>query len=67
MNGFVMCRKRAGLTTIEVGEKLNISSSTITKWETSGHMPRKDTLKRLTALYKCTMDELLREGDGDDA
>lgn len=60
MNGFAFYRKRAGLTTIKVGELLNIDPSTVTKWEKDGVLPRLYTLTRLCAIYGCTIDELVQ-------
>lgn len=59
MNGFAIYRKRAGMTTLAVAAELGINPSTVTKWETEDCLPRMTTLKRISKLYGCTIDDLL--------
>lgn len=59
--GFKQARKRAGLTLIAAGEKLGISASAISQWETGQSFPSTERLPQIAALYGCTVDELLRE------
>jgi len=52
-------RREQGLTQEQLGEKLNISSKTISRWETGAYMPPVDMLMELSALYGLTINELV--------
>ena len=52
-------RKRIGLTQEELAEKMNVSGQAVSKWENGLSYPDVDTLKRLAALFGCTIDELV--------
>lgn len=52
-------RKRAGLTQIELAEKLSISEQTVKRWEWGERIPRADDLNRLAAVFGITTDELI--------
>ncbi len=53
------CRKLAGLTQQQLGEKLNLSAQAISKWENDMAEPDLASLKVLADLYKVTVDDLL--------
>ena len=52
-------RKKAGLSQEGVAERLGVSRQTISKWETGETLPDIRQSKRLAALYKLTLDELI--------
>ncbi len=52
-------RKRAGLSQEEVAETLGISRQTISKWETNETVPDIYQSKKLSKLYKLSLDELI--------
>lgn len=54
-------REMAKLKQREVAEKLNISQSTISMWETGESLPRAELLPKIATLYDCTVDELLED------
>ena len=54
-----MFRKKAGLTQPELAKLLNVSFSTLRRWETYGGQPRTDELQRLCDVLGCTESELL--------
>ena len=56
-------REAAGLKQVEVAEKLGISNTAISMWETGDSRPRTELLPRIAALYGCTVDELLADSD----
>ena len=58
MNGFEYCRKRAGLTQVQVAAALNVKQGTVCAWETSRSYPTGKKILALTKLYNCTPDEL---------
>lgn len=52
-------RKKAGLTQIEVAERLNISQAAYAYYETAKKEPKIDTLHRLADLYQTSVDYLI--------
>ena len=52
-------RKEQGLTQEQLGEKLHISSKTISRWETGTYMVPVDMLLALSELYGVSMNELV--------
>lgn len=61
--GLVTARKNAGLTQADVAERLGITDSAVAQWETGRTFPKTALLPKLAALYKCTIDELLKKED----
>lgn len=59
----IQLRKEAGFTQAELGEKLNYSDKTVSKWERGESMPDAYVLTRLAQLYGVTVDALLREAE----
>ena len=52
-------RKEHSLTQEQLGEKLHISSKTISRWETGTYMPPVEMLLALSKLYDVSMNELV--------
>lgn len=52
-------RKKSGLSQEAVAEKLGVSRQTISKWETGETLPDIRQSKRMAALYKLSLDELI--------
>lgn len=52
-------RKRNGLTQEQLAEKLHISRTAISKWESGRGMPNIEALKNISALFHISLDELL--------
>lgn len=52
-------RKKRGFTQKQVAEKLKVSRTTVTKWETGNSYPSINTLKMLTRIYKCKITDLI--------
>lgn len=52
-------REATGLNQRQVAERLGISNTTVSMWETGKSLPRGGLLPKLAALYRCTVDELL--------
>lgn len=55
----VALRKQAGLTQLELAEKLEVSRQAISKWELGTAVPGTDNLKMLSKLYGVSIDALL--------
>lgn len=51
-------RQTANLTQLQVAEKLNVTPSTVAKWETGSSFPRASLLPTLADLFHCTIDDL---------
>ena len=52
-------RKRRGLTQEELAEKLYVSRTAISKWESGRGYPSIDSLKAISKFFSVTIDELL--------
>lgn len=58
-NNLFNARKKSGLSQEAVAEKLGVSRQTISKWETDETLPDIRQSKKLSALYRLTLDELV--------
>ncbi len=52
-------RKEQGLTQEQLGEKLGVTSKTVSRWETGTYMVPVDMLLALSELYGVSMNELV--------
>jgi transcriptional regulator with XRE-family HTH domain len=59
-------RRAAGLTQREVSIALDVTESTVRRWEKRGSIPHLplDKVKLLTELYQCTLDDLVMAFSG---
>ncbi len=57
----IALRKSQGLTQIELGEHVNYSDKTISKWENGDSCPNIEAIHRLASFYGVRIDDLLRE------
>ena len=62
-SNLIFLRQKAGLTQAELGEKLNYSDKTVSKWERAESIPDAFILTRLAELYGVTVDDILRPAD----
>lgn len=46
----------------QLAKEINVDRSTVTKWETGEAMPRANKLVKLSQIFNCSIDELLKEG-----
>lgn len=58
-------RKQAGLTQVELAEKINYSDKSVSKWEQGNGVPDVYILIRLAELYKVTVNDLIGENTGE--
>ena len=58
-SNLIKLRTRAGLTQAQLGEKLNYSDKTISKWERAEALPDVLVLKQIGELFHITIDDLL--------
>lgn len=61
INNLIALRHARGLTQIELGEQVNYSDKTISKWENGDSCPGIEAVYRLAAFYGVRIDDLLRE------
>ena len=56
-------RKQRGLTQEELAEKLYVSRTAISKWESGRGYPNIESLKAIAKFFSVTVDELLSSGE----
>lgn len=61
IDNLIALRRARGLTQIELGERVNYSDKTISKWENADSCPGIEAIYRLAAFYGVRVDDLLRE------
>lgn len=61
INNMIALRRARGLTQIELGEKINYSDKTISKWEKGDSCPNVEAVYRLAKFYDVAVDDLLSE------
>ena len=57
-------RLDAGLTQIEVAEKLGVAQAQYARWENGGRNPKDETVKKLAEIFGVTFDKLQGKNDG---
>lgn len=62
-SNMILLRQKAGLTQAELGEKLNYSDKSVSKWERAEAIPDAFVLTRLAEIYGVTVDDILRPAD----
>lgn len=62
-SNLIKLRTHAGITQAELGEKLNYSDKTISKWERADAMPDVLVLKQISDLFHVSIDDLLKTSD----
>jgi transcriptional regulator with XRE-family HTH domain len=61
MTNLTLLRKKAGLTQVELAEKLGVSQPNIAYWESDTGTPSAYRLSAIARILNCSIDELLRE------
>ena len=62
-SNLIRLRTAAGMTQAELGEQLNYSDKSISKWERGEAIPDATVLKRMSEIFGVTVDYLLNEHD----
>lgn len=62
-SNIIKLRTGAGMTQAELGEKLNYSDKTISKWERADSMPDVLVLKQIGDIFNVSVDDLLSAHD----
>lgn len=58
-------RERANMSQEQVARKLDVDQSAVSKWETGVYRPLRKYHKKLAKLYGVSVDDLLRDDQGD--
>lgn len=59
--GYREQRKKCGYSQKAVADLVGVSISAVSLWESGKTEPTAATLRKLATLYRCTVDELLKE------
>lgn len=59
-NFIYKCRCKAGLSQAALAEYLGVSNKAVSKWETGKSKPTTNVLRKLSALFSVSVEELLR-------
>ena len=57
-------RKAAGITQVELGERLGVSSQSVSNWERGESLPDIAMLPDLACMFHCSVDTILSGGEG---
>ena len=57
-------RRESGLSQEQLAEKIGVSRQSISKWESGSSTPELEKLLALSECFNITLDELVREEDG---
>lgn len=60
-NNLVLYRKKAGMSQLELAEKLNYSNKNISKWEKGDTTPSVFVLNKIAKIYGVSVDAFLQE------
>ena len=65
IGGFIQnCRKEAGITQAEMGEKLSVSAQSVSNWERGESLPDVSLLPDIACMLNCSVDTILSGGCG---
>ena len=58
-------RKKAGCSQAELAEKLGVTNKAVSKWETGASKTSVDTIRKLSALFNISVEELFSLRDSE--
>ena len=61
MNKIRQLRNAKGLTQDALAKALGLDRSTVTKWEIGESVPRVATLIKLSKIFKCSIDTIVKQ------
>ena len=56
-------RESSGMTQVELSCALGVSRSAVAAWENGVSNPRFDSIQRMTQIFNCSIDELMKKED----
>lgn len=63
INRISTIRKQRGLTQLELAQRIGVTQSTVSEWESGAKFPRVTNLQAMAQALDCTADDLLRADD----
>jgi transcriptional regulator with XRE-family HTH domain len=63
LKGIRRQRKRKGWTMAYLASKLDVIPNTVYRWEAGRQDPDVETLKKMSKLFGCTIDDLVADDD----
>ena len=57
-------RQERNFTQSSLAKKLGVSQSAVAKWENGDTFPRTNILQKMSELFNCTIDELVKGEKG---
>ena len=66
MGGFILIskiRKEKNFSQSELAEILGVDRTSVVKWESGKSYPRIEILKKMSKIFNCSIDELIKDGD----
>ena len=67
MNKFKFYRKQIKASQEQLSKRLGVDQTTVGKWELGKAFPRPSTLKKLSQIYECSIDDLYDEPEKEEA
>jgi len=58
-------RNKNKFSQFDIAEKLNVTQQSVSNWETGLRVPSVEILTKLSEIYGCTLDELVKGDDPD--
>lgn len=60
----IFLREQAGLSQVELAEKVGLSRQAVSRWESGENVPSRENMKALAAVYHVSTDWLYNDGAG---
>ncbi|MCH5186797.1 MAG: helix-turn-helix transcriptional regulator [Oscillospiraceae bacterium] len=61
MTGIERIRKKQNMTQIELAKHMGVTQANVSQWESNVAKPRAENLIKMSVLFGCTIDELLKD------
>ena len=62
-SNLIKLRTEAGMTQADLGEKINYSDKTVSKWERAEALPDASVLKKMAEIFGVSVDYLINSHD----
>lgn len=65
MNAIKIYREKSGLSQAGLADRVSVSQQAVSQWESNNKTPTAKKLVELANIFQCTVDDLLREQEGE--
>jgi len=65
MNSIKIYREKSGMSQAGLADRVSVSQQAVSQWESNNKTPTAKKLVELANIFQCTVDDLLREQEGD--